>query len=209
MLEVYNKYMQYITILLKEDIMEIWKDIEEFNGKYEISSCGRLRNKASKSVLKPRKNYKGYLDIKVCGKTKLMHRMVAQAFILNLDNKPQVNHIDEDKTNNNVGNLEWCTAKENSNWGTRNDRRVMNTDYRKRNSNYGYIHRLDNVDWDKANKTKKVTVVGKTIDGNALFSFQSIREASRSTGISYGHISECINGKRKSAGGYVWAKTIS
>lgn len=202
--------MQYITILLKEDIiMEIWKDIEEFNGKYEISSCGRLRNKTSKYVLKPRKNYKGYLDIKICGKTKLMHRMVAQAFILNLDNKPQVNHIDENKTNNNVGNLEWCTAKENSNWGTRNDRRVMNTDYRKRNSSYGYIHRLDNVDWDKANKTKKVTVIGKTIDGNALFSFQSIREASRATGISSGHISECINGKRKSAGGYVWVKATS
>jgi len=111
MLEVYNKYMQYITTLLEGDIMEIWKDIEEFNGNYEISSCGRLRNKTSKYVLKPRKNYKGYLDIKICGKNKLIHRMVAQAFILNLDNKPQVNHIDEDKTNNNVGNLEWCTAK--------------------------------------------------------------------------------------------------
>lgn len=189
--------------------MEIWKDIEEFNGKYEISSYGRLRNKTSKYVLKPRKNYKGYLDINICGKTKLIHRLVAQAFILNQDNKPQVNHIDEDKTNNNVVNLEWCTAKENSNWGTRNDRRVMNTDFRKRNLTYGYIHRLDNVDWDKANKTKKVTVVGKTIDGNALFSFQSIREASRATGISSGHISECINGKRKSAGGYVWAKAMS
>lgn len=208
MYKVYNKYIQHNTILLKEDIMETWRDIEELNGKYEISSYGRLRNKTNKVVLKPRKNYKGYLDIKICGKTKLLHRLVAQTFISNPDNKPQVNHIDEDKTNNHVDNLEWVTAKENSNWGTRNDRRVMNTDYRKRNSSYGYVHRLDNVDWDNVNKDKKIAVVGKNVNGNESL-FKSIREASRATGASSGHISECINGKRKSAGGYIWVRITS
>lgn len=188
--------------------METWRDIEEFNGKYEISSYGRLRNKTNKFVLKPRKNYKGYLDIKICGKNKSLHCLVAQTFISNPDNKPQVNHIDENKTNNHVDNLEWVTAKENSNWGTRNDRRVMNTDFKKRNSSYGYIHRLDNVDWDNANEDKKIAVVGKNVNGNESL-FKSIREASKATGVSSGHISECINGKRKTAGGYIWAKTIS
>lgn len=189
--------------------MEVWKDVEEFQGKYEISSFGRLRNKKNKKVLKARKNHKGYLDIKICGKMKLIHRLVAQAFILNPDIKPQVNHIDENKTNNNVENLEWVTAKENCNWGTRNDRRVMNTDYEKRNSTYGYIHRLDGVDWSQVNKAKKISVVGESIDGDDSLLFESIREASRKMGVSSGHISECIGGKRQSAGGYVWTRAMA
>ena len=75
------------------------------------------------------KGYKttyGYLVVKLCKNNirsnKKIHRLVAQAFIPNPENKPQVNHIDEDKTNNMVSNLEWMTAKENTNHGTRNER---------------------------------------------------------------------------------------
>lgn len=97
--------------------MEIWKDIEGYEDLYEVSDEGRIRNKNTGRILKPNKTHKGYLQVKLCkdgGKVGYsIHRLVAKAFIPNPDNYPQVNHIDEDKTNNNVNNLEWCTNQYN------------------------------------------------------------------------------------------------
>lgn len=119
---------------------EIWKDICEYKGIYQVSNCGRVKRlayeiknpapRANGSVLKfkehlltPRKITHGYLSIMLYKKGKpknyKIHRLVAQAFIPNPDNLPEVNHKDEDKTNNCVDNLEWCTHKYNSNYGTR------------------------------------------------------------------------------------------
>ncbi len=117
---------------------EIWKDIEGYEGKYQVSSLGRVRRLAYTFKRRNRwgvcdnvisagmmslRNVKGYLSVQLRDETKRkhhqVHRLVAAAFIPNPDGLPEVNHKNEDKTDNRVENLEWCTRKYNTNYGTR------------------------------------------------------------------------------------------
>ena len=107
---------------------EIWHDIDGYEGLYQISNKGNVKSLkwGKERILRPGIDAYGYYQIILCNdnvrKTFKLHRLVAQAFIPNLYNKPQVNHLDENKKNNCVDNLEWATAKENINYGTRNER---------------------------------------------------------------------------------------
>lgn len=105
-------------------MIEEWKDIEGYEELYQVSNLGRVRRNGR--ILKARVKRKGYLGVVLYNKSEpkhyIIHRLVAEAFIPNHENKPQVNHIDENKTNNTAANLEWVTAKENANHGTRNSR---------------------------------------------------------------------------------------
>lgn len=182
---------------------EIWKDIEGYDGKYMISSFGRVksiwRNNQYKSqigsptFLTPTTHKQGYLWVSLVkdGKSKahFIHRLVAQAFIPNPDNLPQVNHKDEDKTNNMVwvnedgsidydkSNLEWCDAKYNSNYGTRNER---------------------------CKKKIAKPIIQTTLDGKFVKEYSSMSEAEKIDGYDSAYISLVCNGKRKSAYGYKW-----
>lgn len=114
---------------------EVWKDITGFEGLYKVSNKGNVHSverigtnnrKFGGIALKPAYTKAGYLKVVLCKNGiryyKIVHRLVAEAFIPNPNNYPEVNHRDEVKFNNNVENLEWCDTRYNSNYGTRNER---------------------------------------------------------------------------------------
>lgn len=117
---------------------EIWKPIKGYEGYYEVSNLGRVRRLDrydygcgyarfyKGGILKSLCGSNGYLHVMLCRDgtrlTKSVHRLVATTFIPNPENLPQVNHKDEDKSNNTVTNLEWCSSKYNMNYGTKNRR---------------------------------------------------------------------------------------
>lgn len=163
---------------------EIFKDIEGYEG-YQISNYGRVKSlKFGKDrILKPQKDSKGYLMVWLCkeGKRKqhLVHRLVAIHFIENPNNYPMVNHRDENPLNNCVSNLEFCDAKYNSNYGTRNQR-------------------VAESNTNNPNTSKPVLCVetGKI--------YPSAREVYRQLGFSQGNISSACRGRLKQAYGYTW-----
>lgn len=179
--------------------MEEWKSIIGFEGLYEVSNLGRVRSlwdgrhqTHRTKILKPIKMNSGYLCVGLHknGEEKkfLVHRLVAEAFIPNPLNKPQVNHKTEDKTQNSVDCLEWCTNEYNQNYGTRNER----------------------VSKARINNSKiSKPVLQLTKNGELVAEYPSTREAERQTVIDPSSISKCCNGKQNSAGGYVWKYKLS
>lgn len=114
---------------------EEWRDISGYEGIYQVSNLGRVKSlvnggqsrlNGKERILKPGENKYGYLSVNLCkyGNRKMfkIHRLVAQAFLSNSENFPEVNHKDENPKNNHSSNLEWCDRKYNCNYGTRNER---------------------------------------------------------------------------------------
>ena len=110
--------------------MEEWRAVPDYEGLYEVSNKGNVRNVRRNTLLRLTKTKYGYIQVwlyKNGIRTGLrVHRLVAKAFLLNPENLTEVNHKDEDKANNRINNLEWCATKYNCNYGTRNERRAEN-----------------------------------------------------------------------------------
>ena len=169
---------------------EIWKDIKGYEGLYKVSSEGRVKSleriivdsigrkrTINERILKNSLKNCGYIYVNLYNGGKRVHRLVAEAFIPNPEDKPEVNHKDEDKTNNCVENLEWVTAKENANFGTRNVRVA---------------------------KALSKPVAQYTKDEELIKVWSSINEAGCQLGISQGNISLAAQGKQNTCGGFVW-----
>lgn len=119
---------------------EVWKDIPEYEGLYQVSNFGRIKSLPRKykkryikkeNIKSPSKLPKGYLRIGLCKEGKIkyyaIHRLVAESFISNEDNKPCVNHKDCNPSNNKVDNLEWCSYLENNNYKNHHLKRNMSS----------------------------------------------------------------------------------
>lgn len=190
--------------------MEIWKDIKGYEGLYQISNYGRVKslgngnsNNSKERILKPAKLKDGYLYVILSkqGKRKgfKIHRLVAQAFIENPNNYPQVNHKDEDKTNNNVSNLEFCTPKYNINYGTAIQRRVENTDYKAIAAKIDYTV-------ISAKRTAKISKQVLCVETGKIYS--SIHQVERELGFDGSCISKCCRGKLTTMYGYHWEYVV-
>lgn len=166
-------------------MIEIWKDIEDYEGIYQVSNLGRVKRVTSGRILKGNKDRKGYLLVGLykhsirCSKQ--IHRLVAQAFIPNTENKPQVNHIDENKINNMVSNLNWMTAKENMNHGTRNERAGK-----------------------AVSKRLSIAIIATNIKTDESTEFYGTRECARQLNLNKGNINSVLKGRYKQTGGYTF-----
>jgi hypothetical protein len=175
-------------------MQEIWRDIKDYEGLYQISNLGRV--KSVERIVKRGTNFKPvrervlkmgdkdgykYVILSKSGKTKTgwIHRLVAQAFIPNPDDLPCINHKDENPSNNHVNNLEWCTHSYNNSY---NDIRI------------------------KAARNKRKPIIQYSKDGTFIREWSHAREASEALGLSKRAIYECCVGRSKTSGGYIWKR---
>lgn len=168
------------TKLLNKNIMEEWKIIKEFPN-YSVSNTGKVINIKRNKLMSIYKKENGYLVVKLSRSNqsfeKRVHRLVAQAFIPNINNLPHINHKDENPTNNNVDNLEWCDNQYNNTYGARCERQAKKL--------YKPV-----IQYDK--------------NMNFIAEYPSINAAGESCNIKPFNISNCISGRQKTAGNYIW-----
>lgn len=165
------------------EIDEVWLPIKEYETRYLISNFGEVKSIKHNRILK-KELRRNYWSVQLFDgkryKHFLIHRLVGIHFISNSNNLSYINHIDENKLNNCVSNLEWCTCSYNNNYGT-------------------------SIARSKEKRSKSVQQFSKEL--KLLCEYVSVSEAERKTGIYNPNIVKCCKGERKTAGGYIWKYT--
>jgi hypothetical protein len=173
---------------------EIWKDVIGYEGIYMVSSLGRVKSsnfsrRRTIIILKPGRSHNGYLFVNLKGRPFRVHRLVAQAFIDNSNNKPFINHIDAIRDNNNVNNLEWCTSSENAKHAFKLGRRTSPMGLQ------GRIGKMNPL-------SKKVSQL--TREGNLIKVWDSISDVRRELGFIGSNISCVCKGRMKTYKNFKW-----
>lgn len=176
------------------DHNEVWVPVKDYEGLYEVSNLGRVRSwinnygnkRTEPKILKGGLNQQGYRQINLCNKGKRKNhrfcRLVATAFLPNPNNLPQVNHIDENKENDNVNNLEWCTSTYNNTYGSRIEKA------RRKKINHPNLSK---------------PVLQFTLDGKLVKEWPSTKEVGRN-GFFQSDVWLCCNGKNRTHKGFIW-----
>ena len=178
-----------------------WKEIKN-HPNYMVSKNGQIKNIKNDKVLNCNCNTKNsYRKVNIDKINIYIHRVVAETFIPNPNNYKYVNHKDEDKLNNNVENLEWCTQKYNCNYGTRNKKiseSISKSEYKNNvKKYYKEVYKKENHwAYGTKNKTSNKSVICITTG----IIYKSLTEASEDTRVAYQNISACCRGKLEKAG---------
>lgn len=167
--------------------METWKPIKGYEGLYEVSDLGRVKGLRKNTILRGLPRRHGYLAVFLYKtdeprRHESIHRLVAEAFCEKADGQTEVNHINEDKTDNRACNLEWVTHKANANCGTVQKRRAEKI----------------------RNNSRSTPVAQYTLDGEYIKTYPSIGQVHRDNGFAQGNIHKALNGQYKQAYGYKW-----
>lgn len=184
---------------------EIWKDVIGYENLYQCSNLGRVKSLGngksgnSKEKILKQKICKGYCRIQLCKDNKKkhyqVHRLIATAFLPNPQNLPQVNHKNEQKTDNCVSNLEWVTQKYNINYGLHNERSGKSRKGMKRTQETK----------DKMSKSQSKRILQFNREGTKILGkWESVKQVSELLNINYSSITKCCRGEQKFAGKYRW-----
>lgn len=173
--------------------IEKWKPVKDYEDYYLVSNLGNIKSIEKRvkngqgyryipsKILKPHKNKSGYMQVRLYknkeNKNCYIHRLVAEAFISNPNEYREINHIDENPSNNCISNLEWCDRKYNCNYGSHNE---------------------------KMANSKSIKVIQYDKDFNKLKVWNSLNDIKRNTNFSIGNICICCKKKRNSANGFIW-----
>lgn len=196
-----------IKVLGIDTEKEIWKDIKGYEGFYQVSNLGRIKSldriikyKRNKKVLRKqigkilkqanRKEYKFVALLKEAKRKQYsVHRLVAEAFIPNPDNLPEVNHLDFNPSNNCVTNLEWCTKSRNIKYSY---------DFGRRKSPKAMLGKKGRL------HSRSKPILQYDLNGNFIKQWDCILEVERKLNIKNSNIVKCCKSTRNKAGGYIW-----